>query len=156
MSTRVKRIFHAVVSRRAPLTAILVNVIFVAGAASVLSSEPALAHHSSAKFDATREVVLKGTVSRMEWTNPHVWIRLDVADDQGNVVEWGVEGTNPLALARLGWTKNTFRPGDEVTIVVSPAKDGRRYGGFVRATLADGTLLSDGALIDQEERDDSE
>lgn len=153
MATNITRILHVVVSPKATLASILIKVLAVAGATAVLSSEPALAHHSSAKFDGTREVVLEGTVRRMEWTNPHVWIRLEVVDDQGNVVEWGVEGTNPLALGRMGWSRNTFRPGDKVTIVVSPAKDGRPYGGFVRATLADGTLLSDGALIDAEERD---
>lgn len=150
MSRRVDRIAHLVPVQRA----ILFGALFLAGASAVFSVDVALAHHSSAPFDATREVVvLKGTVTRMEWTNPHVWIRLEVPDEEGNVVKWGVEATNPLALGRMGWTANTFRPGDHVTITVNPAKSGDPFGAFVSAILDDGTVLKKGALIDEAERD---
>jgi hypothetical protein len=114
---------------------------------------PASGHHSFAKFDSKREVVLKGTVRKMEWTNPHVWIRLEVPDDQGNAVEWGIEASNPLDLGRKGWSRNTFKPGDEVTITVNPARDNRPYGGFVKATLPDGTVLSKGSVTGDKEKD---
>lgn len=119
--------------------------VLVAGAAGFIVSLPgtAPAHHSVAMFDATTEVVLKGTVTTMEWANPHVWIRLNVADEAGNVVEWGVEASNPLDLGRKGWTKNTFKKGDEVTITIHPAKSDRPFGSFIRATLPDGSVLGE-------------
>ena len=108
-----------------------------------ISAGPVLAHHSVSMFDSSKEVVLEGTITRMEWANPHVWIRLNVADENGEMVEWGVEASNPLDLGRKGWTKNTFRQGDEVTITIYPARNGRPFGSFVRATLADGTVLDE-------------
>jgi hypothetical protein len=94
-------------------------------------------------FDAAKEVVLEGTVTTMEWANPHVWIRLNVVDEKGEVLEWGVEASNPLDLGRKGWTKNTFRKGEKVTIVIHPARNKRPFGSFIRATLADGTTLGE-------------
>ncbi len=88
----------------------------------------------------------------MEWTNPHVWIRLEVVDDEGNTVKWGVETSNPLDLGRRGWNRNTFSPGDKVTITVNPARNGSPNGAFVTAILADGSVVSEGALIDAAER----
>ena len=102
---------------------------------------PLLAHHSVSMFDDTKEVVLDGSVRVMEWTHPHVWIRVNVLDSQGNVVEWGVETQNPLFLQRRGWSRTIFKTDDNVTITVHPAKDGRPFGDFVRATLADGTVI---------------
>lgn len=125
--------------------------LLLAGVNLVLFTAPAAAHHSAAKFDNAREVVLEGTVRRMEWTNPHVWIRLAVEDDQGNVVEWGIEASNPLDLGRKGWTKNIFKPGDKVTITVNPAKNDEPFGAFVRATLADGSELSEGSVTGEED-----
>jgi hypothetical protein len=127
------------------------TALLLAGAQLVFFSAPAAAHHSAAKFDSEREVVLEGTVRRMEWANPHVWIRLAVEDGQGKVVEWGIEASNPLDLGRKGWTKNTFKAGDKVTITINPAKDDRPFGAFVRATLADGSVLSEGSVTGEED-----
>lgn len=120
------------------------TVNLVAGIGGILLlAGTAAAHHSVSMFDASNEVVLQGTVTAMEWANPHVWIRLNVVDENGEAVQWGVEASNPLDLGRKGWTKNTFRKGDEVTIVIHPARNKRPFGSFIRATLPDGTELGE-------------
>jgi hypothetical protein len=102
---------------------------------------PALAHHSFSMFDAQKEVVLKGKVKDFQWSNPHTWIQLDVADASGKVVEWSIEGGSPNLVGRQGWKRNTFKPGDEVEITVHPLRDGQPGGSFVRAVLPDGRKL---------------
>ena len=117
----------------------LVAVAVVAAAAI------AAAHHSFAPFNLTTEKTLVGTIKSFDWTNPHTWIWIDVADEKGVVSTWGVEGMSPNYLQRRGWSKNTFKPGDKATIVVRPMRDGSSGGMFVRATLADGKELTFGA-----------
>jgi Family of unknown function (DUF6152) len=106
------------------------------------ASVTAAAHHSFAPFDLTKEKTISGTVSRFEWTNPHSWIWVDVPNDKGGVDTWAVEGMSPNYLARRGWTKTTLKPGDKVTILVRPLRNGDNGGMFVRATLADGRVLT--------------
>ena len=110
--------------------------------AVLLASTSALAHHSNSAFDPDKVVVLKGTVTRWLWTNPHVWIPLDVDDGKNGKTEWRIEGRPPGVLARSGWSKNTFKAGDTITVDFSPARDGSRTGLTTRVTLADGTVLS--------------
>jgi hypothetical protein len=115
----------------------------LAAAAMAASMSAALsAHHSFAPFNLTTEKTLTGTIKSFDWTNPHTWIWIDVADEKGAVKTWGVEGMSPNYLSRRGWTKNTFKPGDKATIVVRPMRDGSPGGMFVRATLADGKELT--------------
>jgi Family of unknown function (DUF6152) len=102
----------------------------------------ASAHHSFAPFDLTKEKTITGTVSKFEWTNPHSWIWIDVTNEKGGVDSWAVEGMSPNYLARRGWTKTTLKPGDKITISVRPLKSGENGGMFVRATLADGRVLT--------------
>ena len=102
----------------------------------------ASAHHSFAPFDLTKEKTITGTVSRFEWTNPHSWIWVDVPNEKGGVDPWAVEGMSPNYLARRGWTKTTLKPGDKITIAVRPLRSGENGGMFVRATLADGRVLT--------------
>ena len=104
---------------------------------------PSLAHHSFAMFDNQKETILSGTVKTFQWTNPHIWIQLDVADAQGSVKEWGVEGSTPAILGRKGWTRHSFQPGDKVVMTIHPLKDGQMGGAFMRATFADGHVLSE-------------
>jgi hypothetical protein len=87
-------------------------------------SVPLSAHHGNAAYDATRSVIVKGTVTGYVWANPHVFVKLDGKDDSGNTVHWVVEGQNPVSMTQIGWTKDTFKPGDVVEIDAIPAKNG--------------------------------
>ena len=115
---------------------------WLAVTAVFLTATSALAHHSNSAFDPEKVVVLKGTVTEWKWTNPHVWIFLSVDDGKGNKEAWEIEGRPPGVLARSGWSKNTFKPGDTITVDFSPARDGSRSGLATRVKLADGTVLS--------------
>jgi hypothetical protein len=101
----------------------------------------ARAHHSFAMFDVAHEKALTGTIRQFQWTNPHTWIWIDVPTADGSMEEWGVEGMSPNFLGRRGWSRSTLKPGDRVTIVVHPVKDGSKGGSFLRVTLADGKVL---------------
>jgi hypothetical protein len=85
---------------------------------------PLFAHHGNAAYDATRSVIVKGTVTGYIWANPHVFVKLDGKDDSGNTVHWVVEGQNPVSMTQIGWTKDTFKAGDEVEMDAIPAKNG--------------------------------
>jgi hypothetical protein len=100
------------------------------------------AHHSFAPFDLTMEKTITGTVNRFEWTNPHSWIWVDVPNEKGGVDSWAVEGMSPNYLARRGWSKSTLKPGEKITISIRPLRNGQNGGMFVRATLADGRVLT--------------
>ena len=109
--------------------------------AALLTASSALAHHSNSAFDPDKVVVLKGTVTQWLWTNPHVWIHLDVDDSKSGKTEWRIEGRPPGVLARSGWSRSSFKPGDTITVDFSPARDGTHTGLATRVTLADGTVL---------------
>jgi hypothetical protein len=112
--------------------------------ALLATSSAALAHHSFAVFDRTKKVTLTGTVKDFQWTNPHTWIQVVIADDKGDATEWGVECGSPNMMARTGWKKTSLKPGDRVTAIVNPLLDGRPNGSLVTITLADGTVLGPG------------
>jgi hypothetical protein len=99
------------------------------------------AHHSTGMFDQAKTIKLVGTVKQFQWTNPHSWIQLDVANAEGTKEEWAIEGNSPNQLIRLGWRPGTLKPGDTVTVMVKPMRDGAKGGMFVEITLADGTVL---------------
>lgn len=129
------------VSARAPRTPRAALVLLLLGLGAAAAPQFAGAHHSVSQFDGTQEVDITGTVAKLEWANPHVWIRVNVVDDAGEEVTWGVEASNPLDLGRKGWSKKTFQPGDNVTITIHPARNGKPYGAFVRAEMPDGNVL---------------
>jgi hypothetical protein len=113
-------------------------------AALAVIAGPAFAHHSHAMFDTTKQVTLVGTVKELEWSNPHCWIQILVAnpnDPSAAPVEWGVEMGAPFQLIRHGWKRDSVKPGDKVTIVVNPLRDGRTGGQIVSAIGADGKLI---------------
>ena len=86
---------------------------------------PLVAHHSfSAEYDSKKPVTLKGVVTKVDWTNPHVYFYIDVTDDAGKVTNWGFEMGPPNGLQRAGWTRNTMKVGDEVVVEGTLAKDG--------------------------------
>ena len=100
----------------------------------------ALAHHSFAMFDSTKEVVLDGVVRDFQWTNPHSWIQL-VVQENGKAVEYGIEMGSPNNYSRQGWTRNSLKAGDHIKLTVHPRKDGTKGGSFVKVVKADGSTL---------------
>ena len=115
-------------------------MVFIAG---IVFGLPASAHHSFTMFDQTKKVEISGTVAEVQWTNPHVWVELDVPGDDGQVTRWGVEFTSRVHMTRRGWTSTTINPGDEVTFVISPYRDGQPGGRFWTVTLPSGETLRD-------------
>ncbi len=101
----------------------------------------AAAHHSAAMFDMSKTVTVQGTVKEFQYTNPHSWLQVLVVGRDGKTVEWGFETEGPSTLLRLGIKAKTFQPGDKVTIVASPMRDGRPAGAWISATKADGTVF---------------
>jgi hypothetical protein len=102
---------------------------------------PAVAHHSTAMFDYSKEQKLTGTVRAFQWTNPHSFIQVLVADAQGVQHEWSIECGTPTQMAMTGWSKDSLKRGDKVTISISPLRDGTNGGTLRTATLADGKVL---------------
>lgn len=101
-------------------------------------SRPLLAHHSSSSYDMEHPVNLKGVVSNMEWTNPHVFIYLDVKDENGNAEQWRVEGNSPNMLVRAGWKKEMIKAGDQLVVNGAPAKSGSKVMRLISLTLSNG------------------
>jgi len=104
----------------------------------LLVSSPLFAHHSGSAFDLEHPVTLKGTVANFEWSNPHVFIALDVKDDKGNVEQWRIEGNSPNMLTRVGWKKEMIKEGDQVSVTGFVAKTGRKIMRLHSVMLANG------------------
>jgi hypothetical protein len=99
--------------------------ILLAGAGLLLAARPLVAHHAfAAEFDANKPVKLTGTVTRVDWRNPHAWFYIDVKDETGKVTNWGWELGSPNGLLRAGWTRNSMKIGDVITVEGSRARDG--------------------------------
>src|SRR5579872_4649596 len=108
-------------------------------AGCAMAAMPMLAHHSfSAEYDRSKSVTLKGTVTKVEWLNPHARFYVDVKDDQGNVTNWNIELGPPMILTRLGWRHDSLKIGDQVTVEGYAAKDGSKMANAKKVTLADG------------------
>jgi hypothetical protein len=107
---------------------------------------PALAHHSFAMFDHEKTVTISGTVKEFEWTNPHAWIHITTADEKtGRQVEWSFEMGSVGQVAAQGWKADTIKPGDKISVMMHPLKDGSRGGQYMNATLADGRTFKNAA-----------
>jgi len=113
--------------------AVLVLSPLLAGVAS--------AHHSTAEFDYTKQLTIQGKVKEVQWTNPHSYIQLLVTDEDGKQVEWSVEIGSPSLNINMGWRKNSVVAGDEVTMLLSPARNGTPYGTLRVLTFPDGREL---------------
>lgn len=117
--------------------------LIIAGLAGLIASAvPAWAHHSfAAEFDISKPVKLEGTVTTMEWINPHSWIHLDVKGPDGKVVSWMVEGGSPNILLRRGFTKKSLEPGTVIVVEGYQAKNGENRANGANITFTDGKRL---------------
>jgi hypothetical protein len=123
------------------------DVGIAAIAAFVLLATVALvAHHGNASFDTSKRVNLKGTVTEWIWANPHCFLKMDAMDDTGGVRNWALETQNPIAMTQRGWARQSFKVGDQVTVVLEAVKNGAPIGRIVSIMLPDGSTLGAGNL----------
>jgi hypothetical protein len=122
---------------------------FLIAGLALLAPAAALAHHSfAAEYDTKKPVSLKGTVTNVEWTNPHARFYLDVKDESGKVTNWNLELASPNVLVRQGWSRHTLKVGDQVTVEGAQAKDGSQMANARSVVLADGKKVFSGAAPD--------
>ena len=121
---------------RLSFVAVLAFIIVISSAAS--------AHHSFSAFNMNEEKTVTGTVKEVEWTNPHIWIWIDVADEKGALNTYGFEGMSPNFLERRNWTRNTLKVGDKITVSYRPLRDGKNGGMFMNGKMEGGKVLTMG------------
>jgi hypothetical protein len=109
---------------------------------SLAAAVPALAHHSMAMFDQTKEVTVTGTVKLFQWTNPHSYIQLNVPDQNGRTVEWSLELGAPMYLYSKGWRPKTLKAGEKISVRIYPLRSGQPGGAVVDVSTADGKSLA--------------
>jgi hypothetical protein len=135
------RVYHDVERARAGVRTAVVAFFMLL---SLLGAVPSQAHHSFAMFDRSKTITLSGTVRSFSWTNPHTFVWIFVQNDQGGEDLWAIEfSSGPVVLARSGWSRETLKPGDKITIEVNPLRDGRAGGMLKRAHLPDGRILDE-------------
>ncbi|RPH53634.1 MAG: hypothetical protein EHM89_19775 [Acidobacteria bacterium] len=118
-----------------------VYVALLAVGACLLLSVPAVAHHGAASFDNEKVLTLKGTVTEWLWANPHCFLKVTAKDDTGTTRTWNLELGNPTDITGAGYRRTTFKPGDEVTVSVTPVKSGAPVGRLRSVELANGQKL---------------
>jgi hypothetical protein len=123
------------------------TLVGLLAAGCLLPGPPVMAHHSFAMFDISKEIVIQGTVTEFQWTNPHTWIEMDVTAADGATMHWSIEAGSVAGLSREGWTRHTLNRGDKITLVAHPLRDGKPGGSLMGITLADGKHL--GASLEQ-------
>jgi hypothetical protein len=117
----------------------------LAAAFAILGSAPVFAYHSfGAEYDDTKPVTVTGVVTKVDWENPHIHFYLDVKDDSGNVAQWKFEGFPPNMLRRQGWSRDTMKIGDTVTVFGWRARDGSNFAHSREITWADGSKKTSG------------
>jgi uncharacterized protein DUF6152 len=122
---------------RATLCALAVTAMICAVATG------AGAHHAAAPvFDLNAEKTVTGVVKQVDWTNPHIWVWVDVPNASGQVETWGFEGMSPNFLARRGWARTSLLPGMRITVTFRPLRDGKAGGMFMTGKLEDGKVLT--------------
>ena len=122
--------------------------ITMTGLVLALVAAQAVSHHSFAMFDQSQRITLKGKVTEFQWTNPHAFIELDVANPDANAGHWQLELNSPNNLKRQGWASSSLKTGDEITVTFNPLRDLSEHKGglFITLTKADGTVLSEAAF----------
>jgi hypothetical protein len=118
----------------------LFKLIFLA-AIGLMAALPVWSHHSTAMFDYAKTETVTGNVKDFQWANPHSYLQVLAADGKGGNVEWSIEIGTPTHMARLGWSRESLKPGDKVTVAFSPMKDGTHAGTVKTVTLQDGKVL---------------
>ena len=119
------------------------SFVVLLGALSSSLAALALAHHSPAVFDQSKEVTITGVVTEFRWGNPHSWIHLDIAGDEDAVETWSVEMDPASHLARRGWRSTTVKPGDEVAVLVHPLRNDEKGGQYISITLPGGEVMDE-------------
>jgi hypothetical protein len=114
---------------------------FAVAVCQLIVSVPLFAHHGGAAFDVGKRITKKGTVTEWFWANPHCFLSFDVKEDNGQVVRWIVETQAPPNIVPIGFSKQSFKPGDEVAVTLEPVKNGRPLGRLLQVVLPDGKTL---------------
>lgn len=121
-------------------------MVFSLAVGAIFLSSPTSAHHGNAAYDSKNPVTLNGAVTEWDWANPHCILLFDVTDDKEQVAHWTAETSNPADMVNHGWSKQTLKPGDPVTITLEPAKNGKRIGRVLQVVLPNGQKLTGGFL----------
>ena len=111
-----------------------------------LAFMPAAAHHSQVMYDGDTEIEMRGVVEEFDWTNPHTWLYVTIEEENGANSQWVFESNSTGQLTRVGWAADSIKPGDEVTIIMHPLRDGTRGGTIVEVRMPDGTILPSGGM----------
>jgi hypothetical protein len=120
--------------------------IAAAAGISVLLAIPANAHHSQVMYDGDTEIEMRGVVEEFDWANPHTWLYVTITDESGAPSQWVFESNSTGQLTRVGWSADSIKPGDEVTVIMHPLRDGTRGGTIVAVHMPDGTVLPSGGM----------
>lgn len=123
---------------------IAISVLFLG---LLMISIPLFAHHGAASFDTSKKVTVKGTVVEWFWANPHCFLRFDVKGEDGQTVQWVVETQSGPNITPLGYTKQTFKPGDEVTVTLTPVRNGKPLGRLLSVVLPNGKKLGASGIV---------
>ena len=115
--------------------------VLIAGVCLLAVSIPLAAHHGAAGYDMDKQLTMKGTVKEWLWANPHCFMKYDATDEKGTVAHWAVEVSNPTDMIKRGWSLHSFKPGDEITVTVRPAKNGAPVGQLLKVVLPNGQTL---------------
>ena len=126
--------------------------LFVMFVGLLILPTPVFAHHGAASFDTSKKLTVKGTVVEWFWANPHCFLRFDVKGEDGQPVQWVVETQSGPNITPLGYSKQTFRPGDEVTVTLEPVRNGRPLGRLLSVVLPNGKKLGVSAATADEGR----
>ena len=125
------------------------SIVLAAAVVSILAGVPVLAHHSfAAEYDRTKPITLTGPVTKVDWVNPHARFHMDVKDVSGKVVNWEIELGSPAGLIRRGWTRNSLKIGEPVTVEGFLAKDGSPLANSSTVKLGDGRRVFAGSSAD--------